>query len=365
MLSPVTEQDPPAGAPEGSRPAAAAPEGARAEAPSGGPEDEGPRSGGPEDEGPTTASPRRSLRRSGAGRTTVVVGVAIGVLGLGFVVRTLVDQASEVRSAVAGGDPWLLVAALATAALAMVAVALPWRGAIELLGGRLDAAGTVARYFAGEIGKYVPGTVWAVVGRGELARRSGVRAEAAYGSVALSLLALYLAALAAATATLPAVLAQGGDRRPWLLLLLLPVGLVALHHAVTSRVVAVAGRLRRKPLDVAVPRWGEILVLVARYLPAWVLIGSATWLVAEALGGDASWPQVVFATSLSWFAGFVVVPVPGGVGVREAVFLASVPGLDAGVAAAAALVARIAFVVVDAVGAVVASSWLARHGRTR
>jgi uncharacterized membrane protein YbhN (UPF0104 family) len=65
---------------------------------------------------------------------------------------------------------------------------------------------------------------------------------------------------------------------------------------------------------------------------------------------------------LSWVVGFVLVPVPGGVGVREAVFVAAAGSLDPGIAAAAAIVARAIFVVVDALGAAIGSAALRRVG---
>lgn len=297
--------------------------------------------------------------------TSVVVGAVVGGIGLLFVVRTLVVEAPDVRDAIGGGNLWYVPAALVTAGAGMVAVALPWRSAIALLGGRLDRAEVVARYFSGELGKYVPGSVWAVVGRGELARRRGVDAAAAYGSVGLSLLGLYLAALLVAAVTLPAALASGSDRRPWLLLLLLPIGLLALHHAVTERLVLAVERVRGRPLDLSVPSWRQALGLVVRYVPAWLLIGTSTWFVVLVMGGGVGWPEVLFATTLSWFAGFAAVPVPGGVGVREAVFVALTPELDGGVSAAAALTARLLFVLVDGVGAAAASAWLARRLRGR
>jgi len=60
-------------------------------------------------------------------------------------------------------------------------------------------------------------------------------------------------------------------------------------------------------------------------------------------------PRVVFAAVLSWVVGFLAVPVPAGAGVREAVLLAA-SGLDGGVAAATAIIARVIFIAVDAVG---------------
>ena len=80
-------------------------------------------------------------------------------------------------------------------------------------------------------------------------------------------------------------------------------------------------------------------------------------LTADA-GGDVG--AIAFAAVLSWIAGFLAVPVPGGVGVREAVFVAAA-GLDPGVGAAVALVTRAVFMAVDAAGALGAAAWLAHR----
>ena len=69
------------------------------------------------------------------------------------------------------------------------------------------------------------------------------------------------------------------------------------------------------------------------------------------------------AAMLSWVVGFVLVPVPGGVGVREAAFVALVGGsVPAGVRATAAVVARLAFMLVDALGAVLGAAAVRRLG---
>jgi uncharacterized membrane protein YbhN (UPF0104 family) len=61
------------------------------------------------------------------------------------------------------------------------------------------------------------------------------------------------------------------------------------------------------------------------------------------------------AAVLSWVVGFVLVPVPGGVGVREAAFVAAAGSLDPGIAAATAVAARVLFIGVDAFGAAIGS----------
>jgi uncharacterized membrane protein YbhN (UPF0104 family) len=93
---------------------------------------------------------------------------------------------------------------------------------------------------------------------------------------------------------------------------------------------------------------------VARYLPAWLLIWVATWCVARALIPDPPVLRLGIAAMLSWVAGLAAVPVPAGAGVREATFVA-LAGLPVGLAATVAVTSRLLFLVVDALGALVAT----------
>jgi uncharacterized membrane protein YbhN (UPF0104 family) len=292
------------------------------------------------------------------------LGPGVAVVASGFVVRALGREWDAARESLRRGSAgWLLVAAV-LAALAMVAMALPWRRLLRLLGARLALPEAVGLYFAGEIGKYLPGGVWPVVGRGELAHRAGLRRPTAYASVALSLAALYLAAAIAGSVLL---VAAGGTSGGAVLLAALAAaagGVVALHPRLLGFGVGLAGRLARRPLGVDPLPWRASLALVALYLPAWALVGAATWSVTRSLEPSARLAEIGAAAVLSWVAGFLVVGVPGGVGVREATFVALAGGLPAGSAAAAAVIARLLFVAVDAAGALAALPGLRRRGVT-
>lgn len=295
-----------------------------------------------------------------AGASTVV-GLGLAVLAVGFLVRFIARDWDDVSDTLADARPLWIVAAFLVAATAMTAIAIPWRSVLRMLGGDLSWPETIARYYAGEIGKYVPGGVWPVLGRGELARRAGIPRSAAYGSVALSLALLYLAAMVVVLVCVPVMIASGGSLASLWVLAFLPLGLAALHHAVLERVRGLAEKVTKREITLTIPPWGQSLGILARYVPVWLLIGSVNWLIAEGLGQDVSWLDVAPATILSWIVGFVLVPVPGGVGVREAAFVAAAVNLDPGVGAAIALVARMLFVFVDAAGFALASVWLARH----
>lgn len=295
-------------------------------------------------------------------RLTTAVGIVIAIAGGVFVVRAIASQWTDVRRSIDDANVVWLVAGGALAASTMVAIALPWRRALALLGADVTVRATIVWYFVGEIGKYVPGGIWPVVGRAELARRGGIPRAASYASVALSLGALYLAGMLVAAALLPLRFLHGGATAWLWVLVLLPIGVALLHHRVLTWLVRHAERMLKRELTIIVPRWSQSLRLVLEYVPGWLLLGTATWCVARAFTANASWTTIAPAAMISWVAGFVLVPVPGGIGVREAAFVALVGGgIGSGTRAAIAVTARLAFMLVDALGAGIGALW--RAGR--
>lgn len=291
------------------------------------------------------------------------LGLGAAMAGAFFVARALAGHWDAASEALASARPGWLALGAALALAAMVAMAWPWRAAQSLVGPPLSRSGTLTLYFQGEMGKYVPGAVWALVGRAELARRAGLPRGTAYAGVGLSLAALYLACAAVAAlwaaARLSGALGNGPAGGPgaeaelspgWVAVAAVAAaaGLVALHPRLTGPVLARLGSAAR-------PSWGAAAGLVGRYLPAWALVGLATAALARAVAPSADLWSVGLAAAPAWLAGFVAVGAPGGIGVREAVFVAAATSLPDGQAVAVALVARLAFVAADAAGAALAS----------
>ncbi len=297
----------------------------------------------------------RSRRRALV--ASVGVGAVIGLTCVAFVVQRMTSQWEQVREEVAGASlGWIAVSVL-LAAGGMTWIAGCWRQAIGLSGPAPGWRRIIAWYYAGEIGKYVPGGVWPVLGRGELARRGGVPRGRAYPSVGLSLVALYLAALLVGAVLVPLDLAKQSESPAALgLLALLPLGLAALHPRVLGwargRMVGLTGR----GADIVIPPWRATIGLVASYVPAWLFIWAATWCAARAVVPDPPVLRIGIATVLSWTAGFVAVPVPAGAGVREAVFVAA-SGLPAGLGATIAIGTRLIFLLVDVAGMALTGPW--------
>lgn len=284
----------------------------------------------------------------------LAASVGAGLAGLGgiLVARAIIRDWDEVAPAVMAADWRWFVFAFLLGGLGMVGIGLAWRRALAMAGIPVSWRTALAWYFLGQLGKYVPGGIWPVVGRGELATRGGASRSRSYGAVLLSMGATYLAGMLLVAALLPFELtvvgATGGVA--WLLLLG-PVGVLFLRPAVLDRFLDAARRATGRRIEIDAPAWGASMRLVALHLPSWLAVGMATWCVAIALQGSTPIMNVVVAAILAWVAGFLVLPAPGGLGVREAVFILAATSLSAGMAGAVAVVARILFMIVDAAGA--------------
>ena len=141
-------------------------------------------------EGGEAASSRRSRKY-----VIRLVSLVFVALCIAFVVHLLVRDWPQTVEALRHATLWWLWPAAVCAVAAMVFMAWRWGAAIVAVGG--ERGGThrlISAFFVGEAGKYIPGAVWAMLGRSELARREGYERPIAYSSVALSVLGCYLAA---------------------------------------------------------------------------------------------------------------------------------------------------------------------------
>lgn len=305
----------------------------------------------------------RPTRR--AGRWSAAIGALIGLAGATFVVQALYQDRDEIARALSNARPALLLGALVLVGLAMTGIGLAWRASVEALGGTLDVVSSLRGYFVGQLGKYLPGGIWAVMGRAEWARGEGVPGSIAYSSVFLSIGSAFLAALMLAAIVLPAagLVGSGGDERYLWVLVLLPLGFALLSPKVLGFLLQILRKISRRDLEVQVPSWKASSLIVVRQLPSWLLVGTASWVIANAFGTRGDLMNIIFAVATSWVIGFIALPVPGGIGVREAAFVALATSLPTGVAAIVAVTARLVTIIVDTAGAASMTVLVSRRSR--
>lgn len=286
-------------------------------------------------------------------RVASAAGLLIGVAGIAFVVRTIVSKRHDVSVAFSHLNGITLIASLALGLCAMTLIGYQWTRMLVTRGHHAPPRSAMAWYFAGQLGKYVPGGIWPIVGRAELASRGGVPRADAYAATGLSMVTTYLAA--ALAICLGSLLSWSYPLAGILGLAGMSAGFIAFSNSfLRSKALAVLGRISPRASALTEPR--RLLVLTLAHLPAWLLMSLSTSVTASAFGADIGIAHMLFITSASWLAGFVVVGVPGGIGVRESVFTALAgSALTPGVAVSLALASRVVFISVDLLGALVAN----------
>jgi len=297
---------------------------------------------------------------------SVVLGTVLALGGLYFVIKQIVDGWSDYGDEISAARWGWLILAVPLAFAGMTMLGLVWRRVIESLGPRARLRDVFVWYQIGNLGKYIPGGVFQVVGRGELATRGGVPRSAAYNSVALSMGATYICGGLVAAILLPFVLLEHGSiGNTWWVFLVIPIGLAALHPKILGKMFIIAEKAFGGSEERVVPSWSASVKLVAWHAPGWFLNGVACWVTALCFDTGAPFFTIVFAGIISWVGGFLVIFVPSGLGVREAIFvlIASV-SMTSSTAATVAIVSRLVFVVGDLVGAFAATVVRKRNGRT-
>jgi uncharacterized membrane protein YbhN (UPF0104 family) len=304
----------------------------------------------------TAAAPAaHKLRRRIIGAVRVLAVVAI----VYFVVATTVAQWHDVR-ATFHRLSWPVVAlSLAAALLAIGATALSWRAALADLGYRVPVASAAQVLLVGQLGKYLPGSVWSYVMQMELGRRAGIpRSRAFLASLVMTGLGI-TTGLAIGALGLPGTLRTSHDTTArvafWVTLLLLPVALACAHPRVLSRLVHLVLRLfRREPLDAPLT-WRGVLATMLWSAVGYAGFGVHLWLLAgtQARPGIGGLGSCVVAIALAISVSTVVVIAPSGIGVRE--FLIAIAlvgfGVPFGTAYGIALASRLIATVGDVIAA--------------
>ena len=282
-----------------------------------------------------------------------VLGIVIGIAGVAFVARTLISKWDEVSDAFSQVDAINLVLSLLLGLAAMTSIGWIWVTMIVARSHNVRHRNAMAWYFTGQLGKYVPGGIWPIVGRAELAVRNGIPRLDAYASTGLSLVTTY----AAAVVTIGIGAAATTGHR--LIAVLIAVSLVLAFAAFSqpslrAAIIRVATRVSPSASSLTDPK--RLARLTVVHIPAWILMSLSTSVTATAFGAKISIADMLFITTTSWLAGFVVVGVPGGIGVREAVFTSLAGGIiGTPMAVSLALMSRVVFIAVDLTGALVSS----------
>lgn len=303
------------------------------------------------------------LRRLSASRTVRVgLRIGLGLLAVGLGVLAVRDRWHDVRGAAGQLHPASVAFAAAAVLAGLFATMLSWRAVLADLGSKLTIRAAMRVFFLGQLGKYLPGSVWWLVGQVELAADEGVprRRTAAAGTLAV-LLSL-ISGLAVAAILLPLVGLTAATAY-WPVLLCVPVLLAGVRpKSINGLLDRVLRRAGREPMEHPLSGRGLGTALTLAFA-AWLAFGVQVAVLAADLGasGGRAIALSIGGFALAWSVGFLAVLLPAGIGVREAALVAALgPVLAAGPALLLALMSRVVMSMADLAAAAVA---LAARGR--
>jgi hypothetical protein len=290
--------------------------------------------------------------------------VGFAALAVAFLTLAVVRQWDRIGPRLHEVTAATLGVSLLVVLAGLVATMLAWRALLADLGSRLPVAAVWQIFFAGQLGKYVPGSIWPVVMQMELGADHKVpRGRAAAASLVQMGLALATGALIS-VATVPFVVGRSATDLAWLTAVVVGSA-VALHPRVANPVLDVAFRLvRRAPLERPLS-WRGLLLASGYQSAGWLLFSVPVILVARDLGGSGARLAVLCVAAFisSWLAGFLFVLAPAGAGVRETLMVALLgTTLTAAPALTVALISRLIMTIADVLVGGIA---LATIGRDR
>jgi len=139
-------------------------------------------------------------------------------------------------------------------------------------------------YFQGQLGKYIPGSIWSIAGRVGLATTTGLSAKDATKKTILHLLKLW------GTCFLVGFATYVSNINLYIIFLLLII-FIGVNYKETFL-----------------------------YLIAWLIIPTSYVLIFLSLGLNNNIEKIFSSSTLSWLGGFLFIPAPSGIGVREYLF---------------------------------------------
>ena len=258
-----------------------------------------------------------------------------------------------------------------------------WQRLLHAVGDDCDTPLLLRAYFAGHLGKYIPGKATVLLIRAGILKEAGHRAgsgglTAAYESLGAmasgGLVGAMLAPMVLPVSTwerAPHFL-QSLRSNMWLWCLLWLVGTLLSLPFISRLFSHVAARSVGRPDGEATGRWAISPALLFYGLLAmsagWWLHGLSLACVLQSMGADMLrldvWPVTTAAAALATVLGFVALFAPGGVGIREFVLLEILqvqPGVTEVQAVATTIVVRLVWLATEVFAAVTLNLLLGRR----
>jgi len=280
-----------------------------------------------------------------------ILTTAVIVIIFIFLLRNLILNWSKIPFAHLQINIPLLILSFCALVLHFTSYSKSWQKIMQALGAPITIAQSVWMIATTQIGKYVPGKVWYMVGRVYVGKKARIEGK----SLALSMvLEACLLHVTGGIIFLIATVIAGYYKIGWLItaIVLIIAAIFILHPKILGPVANFFLRLLKKPQITSTLTYGQIVQISVYFFILWIGQVIGFYFLVSSIYPIPFFriPNLASAYTLAWISGSVAIFAPGGLGVREGVMtLMLSPILPVPLAIAISFIARVWISVFEAV----------------
>lgn len=292
------------------------------------------------------------------GRIIALVGglfilVSMWFLGRSFLVG--VHEAGGIENLLHFNVPLFLIASILMA-VHLTLAGYTWTLVTGTAGGHLGFRKGFSIHFLSQVGKYIPGKVWAAMGKYSLSRNSGLSTAQTGQGLVLETVFIVLGCLITTLPLIPLTAKDTGMGVGTGMAVaagLSVVLLASIHPAVFQRLAGLVAKAMKSSNSLRECSFSEMLRILPVYITVFLTLGGAYWLMCLSFGLRIPFFPGVFIYPAAMGIGYLAIFAPGGLGAREltTVWLVHliVPNCDPGLAELTAIVARLWITIGEAI----------------
>ncbi|MCD5401527.1 flippase-like domain-containing protein [candidate division NPL-UPA2 bacterium] len=199
---------------------------------------------------------------------------------------------------------------------------LLWHLILRAFGGELPLRSSLKIAAFSQLGKYIPGKVWFLLGRCYLTKREGVSQHKALASTILEIVLLTLSGLMISAASV--TFSKGWLPTELSCLIVIPLlllGFGAIHPRPLARVSNLLSRKFKGESVRLSLGYSRVISLLILYCVSWLVQGTTFFILINSFYSIdiGLFPLIIGIYPLSVILGFLIVITPAGLGVREGV----------------------------------------------
>lgn len=245
---------------------------------------------------------------------------AVIVIIFAFLLRNLILNWSKIPFQDLQVNGPLLILSFCALILHFISYGKSWQEIMCTLGAPVSFSQSVWMIATTQIGKYVPGKVWYMIGRVYVGRQARIEGR----SLALSMvLETCLLHVTGGIIFLITTLIAGNYNITWftISIVMIIAAITILHPKILVPFANFFLRLLKKPQITSTLSYGQIIGISVYFFGLWIGQVVGFYLLIRALYPIPFFrlPNLASAYTLAWITGSVAVFAPGGLGVREGV----------------------------------------------